>query len=91
VGGCNIQTDWGAEFPGYAVRISAMTALMCMVLTRETFQHVVATYPSVVQVQIKIKMIKKKLFSMSLPLTYCSVVQVHLSSKYQRFFLFPVK
>jgi hypothetical protein len=71
-----MQTDWGAEFPGYSVRISAMTALMCMVLTRETFQHVVATYPAIVQVHIKIKMIKSTF--QHVIATYPSIVQVHI-------------
>jgi CRP-like cAMP-binding protein len=47
------ETDWSAGFPGYSVRISAMTALMCMVLTREKFQNVIAAYPYIVQEEVR--------------------------------------
>lgn len=44
--------DWGASFPGFSVNITAVTALMCMVLTRENFMEVVSSYPGFIQVSL---------------------------------------
>ena len=47
------ETDWSANFPGLYVKISAVSALSCMVLTREKFQAVIASYPEEVKQEIE--------------------------------------
>jgi len=47
------ETDYGATLPGFFVTITAVTMLMCMILTRENFREIVATYPFSLQEDVR--------------------------------------
>ena len=48
------ETDYGATFPGFSVMITAVTNVMCLVLTRENFQEVLSSYPFGLQEDVRV-------------------------------------
>lgn len=47
------ETDWGANFPGFSVKLTAETFVVCNVLTKDKFDEIIAKYPVMVHDEIK--------------------------------------